>query len=645
MGKPFNSELYQLEETYRATLSMDISSLNAAVSNFSRYPLVAIGSGGSLSAAYFACHLHQQASGFMAKPATPLEVLSLLDDHDSRLSLVSSSVLCLTAGGSNSDINHVWRSLIEVEPRYLTAVCARTRSPLAKVGAKYDSARVFDFDLPSKKDGFLATNSLLAFLVLIGRSYGQLMNTTQVLPSSLWDLIPGYDCLDAALDSLRATCLALFERNNLIVLYGAGTESAACDVESKFTEAALGSVQISDFRNFAHGRHHWLAKRGKQTAIIAFADDRDIEIARKTVQLIPSSVPSAIFHFPGNPVSSAVSALLIGFFLTGIAGEIKGIDPGRPGVPQFGRRLYHLTIGPRGKTAPEEKPGIRRKSFVCPMPSSELMKAHNIFCQSLTETNFSGLVLDYDGTLCSPENRFGDLDTQITKELVQLLDLCIPVGIATGRGKSVRQSLQHALPILLRERVIVGYYNGAECATLSDNRTPDGTNIVCEELEPIARAFLSSPTIALLATITVRKRQISVEPARSRHFDILWGIVGEHIARFQGIKMVHSAHSIDVLAPGVSKRNVVDVIKASFVKSQKSSVLCIGDQGRWPGNDSELLLEANSLSVDTVSSDLNTCWNIAPAGYRGQQATLYYLKRLVPKDGLFRFKLVRSRKA
>ncbi len=631
------TELHQLEATYRATLSMDISALNADVSNSSRYPLIAIGSGGSLSAAHFACYLHQLASGLLAKPVTPLEVLSF-----SRRSLFNSAVICLTAGGSNADINRAWRFLIEAEPHYLTAVCARTRSPLAQVGEKFDYARVFDFDLPSKKDGFLATNSLLAFLVLIGRTYGQLIDATQSIPPTLWNLMPEYDGIDAALDDLRSTCRAIFERDYLIVLYGPGMEAAACDVESKFTEAALGSVQISDFRNFAHGRHHWLAKRGKQTAVIAFANNFDLEIARKTVRLIPSSVPSRVFHFPGDAVSSGIGAVLTGFFLTEIAGEIRGLDPGRPGVPQFGRRLYHLGIGRRGKAAPDDKAPVRRKLAVCPIPSSKLVRAHNAFLRSLSAATYSGLVLDYDGTLCGSENRFGDLDSQVARELVRLLHASIPIGIATGRGRSVRRSLQSALPKSLWKRIIVGYYNGAECAPLSSASAPDGTSSAGKELEAVAQSLVSDPTIASLATVTIRKMQISVEPASSWDFDVLWGIVGAHIPCIQGIKMLHSAHSIDVLAPGVTKRSVVKGIKALCVKLAPPCVLCIGDQGRWPGNDSDLLSKGHSLSVDTVSSDLNSCWNLAPAGYRGRQAALYYLKRLMPLRGQFRFQTTRG---
>lgn len=634
------SELRQLDATYRLALSMDLSTLSVDISHSLRYPLFAIGSGGSLSAAHFACHLHQLASGLIARPATPLEVVSMLDSPGSRRCLINSAIICLTAGGANADINRAWQFLSETEPRQLTAVCARKNSPLAKLAQKYAYTRVFNFDLPSKKDGFLATNSLLAFLVLIGRIYGPLIDTEPNLPPRVWDLLPKYSDMDTALDDLRTNCRSVFERDYLIVLYGNGMEAAAYDIESKFTEAALGAVQLSDFRNFAHGRHHWLAKRGNQSAIIALTNDRDHEIAHKTLHLIPSSVPSAIFHFPGSTVSGAIGAVLTGFFLTAIAGEIRGLDPGRPGVPQFGRRLYHLSLGPRRKTLPADKAPVRRKLDVCLLPSQQLVEAYNDFCRLLSTASYSGLVLDYDGTLCGPENRFGALDAQMAQELVRLLRAAVPLGIATGRGKSVRKSLQEALPKTLWKRVIVGYYNGAECAFLSDDDAPDRTSSPCEELDGIAKVLGSNRTVASLATITVRKNHISVEPAATSQLDLLWGIVGALLSRDHGSKMVQSGHSIDILAPGVTKRNVIKAITSLCKANQPADVLCIGDQGRWPGNDSDILSERFALSVDAVSPDLTTCWNLAPAGCRGQQAALYYLKCLVAAKGTFRFRLV-----
>lgn len=640
------SELRQLEVTYSAAHSMDTSSLDVALSESLRYPLVAVGSGGSLSAAHFVCRLHQQVAGKPVKASTPLEILSLLSDGGSRHSLVNSAALCLSAGGSNADINRAFRALIEAEPRHLLALCARRGSPLAEIANKYDYVSLIDFGLPSKKDGFLATNSLLSFIVILARSYSQLWDDVPALPSTLWKLLGKYENLDSALSDLRYKLRPLLEREHLVVLHGAGTEAAAYDIESKFTEAALGSVQLSDYRNFAHGRHHWLAKRNEMSAVIVLAEDVDITLAKRTANLLPSSVPSVVLQFPGTSISSSIAAVVTGFLITVVAGEIRGIDPGRPSVPQFGRRLYHLGMGNIGINGKREKAPIRRKAEACTSSSSEILKAYTVFTRSLGRTTFSGLVLDYDGTLCGAENRFGPLNQQITKELVHLLRSGILVGIATGRGKSVRKSLQEVLPQAVWQQVIIGYYNGAECNLVGDNSAPDVTDKACLELEAVVDMLSSDNCLRSLATITIRKKQISLEPDKIKHLDALWELAGGHISRLcgTGIKVVMSAHSIDVLATGVSKRNVVDAVRASCSEGKPASVLCIGDQGKWPGNDSELLSEAHALSVDTVSSDLNTCWNIAPAGYRGPQATMFYLKCLVPQEGQFRFQLARGRR-
>ncbi len=74
-------------------------------------------------------------------------------------------------------------------------------------------------------------------------------------------------------------------------------------------------------------------------------------------------------------------------------------------------------------------------------------------------------------------------------------------------------------------------------------------------------------------------------------------------------------------------------------------MLCIGDRGCWPGNDFALLNQEFALSSDEVSGSPDTCWNIAPAGHRGVQATLGYLSALFGKDGRFRLRLPRVNSA
>jgi hydroxymethylpyrimidine pyrophosphatase-like HAD family hydrolase len=338
--------------------------------------------------------------------------------------------------------------------------------------------------------------------------------------------------------------------------------------------------------------------------------------------------------------------MVIGFLITSIAGDIRGIDPGRPGVPLFGRKLYHLGIGPIDHNKYRVSVPLQRKAIVCSQSTHDLSLNYNNFIRSLSHTTFCGLVLDYDGTLCATKNRSVPLDHQIAGELIRLLRLSIPIGIATGRGSSVRQSLQNALPKSLWSRLIIGYYNGAECATLNNNLSPDNSSDTCPELDGISQSLNADKNVRSIALITIRRKQISLEPTHICNLDILWEYTGSLIARLggNGINMVMSAHSIDILAPGVSKRNVVNAIKDLSLIAHRKPVLCIGDQGIWPGNDSDLLSENHSLSVDLVSSDPKTCWNLAPAGYRGPQATIFYLKKLVTRKGQFSFQLNKQRR-
>ena len=638
MGRPFLSELQQLDTTYAAMLAADVSALASAVAESTPFPLVAVGSGGSLSAAHFVSYLHEKHAGQLARVATPLEVISLLADSGARWCIRNSAAICLSAGGSNMDINRAFRAMILAEPRRLTGVCARKNSRLSKAAAKYQWVDMFGYDLPSKKDGFLATNSLLAFVLLLARAYGMAEGIPVSLPSSLWHLIGLGGNLETALEKLRHRLRPVLARDNLLILHGVSTRAAAWDLESKFTEAALGSVSVADYRNFAHGRHHWLAKRGETSAVMALTGDIDADLASRTAALLPSSVPSVFIRTSGGPIQCAIGSILKTLLITAIAGETRGIDPGRPKVPEFGRRLYHLGVG--SITRPKSTPApVLRKAATCRRPLSEISRAYAAFTRAFRIASFSVLAVDYDGTLSGPRNRFGPLGETIARELARILRKNTFVGIATGRGKSVKEALRDSLPRATWNRVIVGYYNGAECAPLSVNTAPHRVEAPCPELEPLATALRDDACLQGLAILAIREQQVTLELARTQDLELARELVGRHIAQVgdPGIRMVVSSHSVDILAPGVSKRKLIDLICTEYIDGRTGTTLCIGDQGRWPGNDFDLLSLPHGLSVDTVSSDLHTCWNIAPAGYRGTQAALYYLQCIESTGQTFTF--------
>ena len=196
MGKPYASELDQLQEVYAWAFHLDVGRLADAVASLARAPLMVVGSGGSLTAAQVAVYLHQRFAQRLARAATPLEVTSAAP-------LQEAGVLVVTAGGRNPDVIGAVRFLAEREPRELSIVCAAIGTPLARVAKEYWYARFIDFRPPSGKDGFVATNTLIATTVLLARAYGLAYGNKADLPPAIEQLFGG----DAAFNTfLKTVC-------------------------------------------------------------------------------------------------------------------------------------------------------------------------------------------------------------------------------------------------------------------------------------------------------------------------------------------------------------------------------------------------------------------------------------------------------
>lgn len=624
MGRPYATELNRLKETYSWALDVPIDSLVAAVSSSASLPLVAVGSGGSFSAAHLACALHQHYTGRVSRPFTPFEFVS------SSINLRSLGVMIISSGGSNTDIISSFEKALSREPRHCIVLCLRGGSSLSRLAQSYRFIDLFDLNPPSVKDGFLATNSLLAFSVLLVRAYDRAFSLGESLPREFDSLLAYNNSSHQYLQDLSVNCRSLWSRETLIVLYGPNVSTAAIDLESKFSEAALGNIQLVDFRNFAHGRHHWLAKRESRTGLVAIFSNKEREIAEKTLRLVPSGVPIVrICPLQDGPAAN-VAAIVAVFHLVGAAGNQCGIDPGRPGVPTFGRKIYSLRVlrtWMDGHASPDMN-AIARK-LGCDVQSLQnrpdvvfWQKAYHRFVRELEEASFGAVLFDYDGTLCDEGDRFSGMREDIVRHLTRLLEAGVALGIATGRGKSVREDLRRALPKRLWRRVYLGYYNGADVANLCDDEHPDSSPETSGSLRAAAEAILKHPVIAGLATCESRRAQVSVQPNSAASAELAWRVL-QQLAQVHNLKAVRSSHSIDLIRQDVSKRALLNYLQGLVPEGTR--VLSIGDKGQWPGNDSDLLSAPYSLSVDEVSADPNTCWNLAPAGYRGAQAAIAYL--------------------
>ena len=648
MGRPYVTEIGELDDTYSWSLSASVDRLADSLLESAEHRMLAIGSGGSLTSAHFACLLHTLFTGRASQVFTPYELIG------STQALQDSSVLVCSAGGSNPDVIACAENAADRSPQQLFVITTRVDSPLERHLQARSWPSCYAYATPTRKDGFLATNSLLATLVLLARAYETAFKVTSCLPANLDDLLhPGISRAEF-LKERNAAFSPLCQRDTFIVLHGANTKPAAADFESRFTEAALGCVQLADFRNFAHGRHHWLAVHGDTSSVLAFSSPGDREVADRTLSLIPKHVPRLHIGV-GEGLDGTIAAICQSLFLAHVAGPLKNIDPGRPHVPMFGRKLYHLKAMPqstasgmnlssRAVTAIERKSGLSVVTLERRQELAHWAVSYAEFIQKLHDAKIEAIIFDYDGTLCGPQHRLEGPTDDVIDKLTALLKAGVTIAIATGRGKSVRETLQKRIrPAQLRKRVIVGYHNGVEISTLGDSQCPPDKSPLHESLENLAERLRASPLILQHADIQAKGRQITLELHRGASRSCIY----EQVTRISrevsqpGVSVVTSLHSIDILAPGVSKQSLLRHLESIGITSVGSSVLCIGDRGRWPGNDADLLTHSLSLSVDQVSNDPMSCWNLSDRTQRFDSACLEYLDMITLGRNVARFNIKR----
>lgn len=589
MKPPYRVEIDALDHTYRAAVGADIQVLRSAVSEMGRGPALLIGSGGSMALAELAAHLHE---GVCRQPARACTSLQALDTPQ----IGRRGAVLFSSSAKHPDAQRV---LLDFRRRrFAPAVLVTHRD-----GDGVQELAGFDtlvVTLPqlAQPDGFLATGSILQTATLLLRAY---------LP-------------DAQLSTaLRSASEEPSLRDEVLVLAPPSLACVAADLEVRLVESGLAPVQVSDYRNFAHGRHTGFDRRSERVTVIALSDLSSDPLATGTVGALPTSCDVRRWHVDGPWERAVVELLHRSIRLVGAMGERAGLDVARPKVPAFGRRLYRLPLSRRVPDHPVA--GVERKLLAASCGEDDEMRRRYVdagaeWSEELGRRRFAGLVLDYDGTVCWTQRRFGLPERGVQDRLRWLLDGGAVLGFASGRGRSLHADLRQWVPRAQWDRVVVGLYNGGVVLTLADD-LPD-LREPSDWSRRVAATLAASPYGERLSVVE-RGAQVSVEATGVVHDDQLGALLADrlHSAGVEG-SIAASGHSVDIVPPTSTKLTVA----ADVERRTGGGALAIGDQGQLGGNDHALLARgAATLSVDRCSPDLVSCW-FAGSGDRVGPAAL-----------------------
>lgn len=631
MGKPYQQELDLLPATFQWAERQDVSQLSHFLTRWKGEHVTIIGSGGSFSAAAIGSLFRELSHHCVTTPVTPHEFTGISQR------LMPRSLL-LSAEGKNKDILLAARTA-EAADLSVAALTLTTSNPLITLAERTKAVRVFAFQMDWLKDGYLATNSLLATVLLLYRALFS-EHEFQALAALM-----SAERLDARRLELQGLDdLGEFRRRGMLLLFSAQAKPFAIDLESKLSEAALVAVQMCDLRQFAHGRHLQLIDPDNAPLVLIACSEAERTLGVATMQLVPSGCRPRLIEIEGsNEQNIAVCGLIDAMYVTEALARKSGRDPGDPQVADFGRALHNLdpalALSEQGETISLLTTAARRKSGTPPHkpPPVHVLAAARIFATRLGRAQFKGLVCDFDGTLCRTENRFDGIDARLSNDLSALLRQGLKVAIATGRGDSLYKKLRETFDPELHPLILVGYYSGAYIATLD---------------QPFAQPIANDAFGTLWDWLKQSSHDLPDknwrELARGGHLGLrlanvqkckrMLASVQVWIAQTgrKGWRAFCSGHSVDVLDNVTSKENVVEQFAATHGLDAETELLRIGDCGQEGGNDFELLSKGISLSCDGVSAALDSCWNYGALGNNQSEVTRSYLGALTLVEGAFR---------
>lgn len=631
MGRPFEFELEKCEKTIQFANSVALEELPDTLSNHIGAPIILIGAGGSLTCAEFGRRLFEQ-KGCFCRTATPLEFISSTADYR------GSSVLILSANGNNQDIMGALEIAIERETKNITAICTAKGSKMARIASRNPRVRAFEFPLTSGKDGYLASNSLLATCAILARSMtGETLNP-EIVSDCVQTGRMGFDELVAQRKFKHCT-----------ILFEGWTSPAALDLESKLSEAGLLSSMLCDFRQFAHGRHNWMDKQSDQSAVVAFSTPVGHTLARATLSELPEEIPKWHHLASRNDACGGLESVLAVFGFVANVGKRAGIDPGRPNVPSYGSKLYR--IGPRGfrkkaksatKGSANLEAATERKLAALGLADATgpVVEEHAVaYVRKLRSQPYGALVVDFDGTTSPLNDRNGRIPAELAAKMTELLEAGVSVYFATGRGDSIHDSLKTAFPKPTWKRIRIGYYNGSFCLSLANYSKFEASLSSDKALFEFEDILRSHPTLTKQCSISNKQSQITLKVLEDSSTESVTNILRDLVQRQRqlAIKFVISSHSIDILPESSTKLTCVKEAQKALKDTRE--VLTVGDCGAFPGNDFELLQHGHSLSVHKVSTDLESCWNVLPPGISHTEGTFFYLKNVEIRRGTFRLRL------
>jgi len=554
-----------------------------------------VGSGASLAVGHFLARLLESWLGVPSAVKTPFDFLESWPG--------GGAVILISASGKNADVLNALRSVRRLGADVLVVLCGDRNSPLA-IGAQavQKHALVVPEEHTTRfREGFFGVQSLISCLA---------SSVSLVPPLREYVLAKGPDWFStlsavAKEDVSGERIAAIADAPHIVGLASGWAMPPLLDFESKCVEGGLGWVEVSEAKNFTHGRFVNSFRYQQDTAFVLFRTPDQHRLGTFIREGWRDRFPLLEIESGESGPLASVELFVKMFYLFNELARLRNINISRPDVPDIARRMFKGEQLYEFPDTPSIPARIAELKFNSSAAGDRPKEVDEVTLKQAYEDAFRwhyrALICDYDGTLA--EANSDAVDSRVGVHVTRLLDNNIPLAVVTGRGASCLRELRLVLPRAAWHKVYCYLYNGAICQTLDQEvwiRRVEFDR--CDEVRAVLQADGTIVSLTSSIELATSRTQVTLHirnRSEAAHLlDRVQAVLGASVG--SAVTVRSSGRSVDVFPSTVSKRKAVEDFLWRALGDSRAPALIVGDQAAVGGNDHDLLQLPNAFSVGTL---------------------------------------------
>lgn len=306
----------------------------SSIKEFASHNALIVGSGGSFTASVFGETVYLQALGRLAKAITPFEFegLKRLDK--------STSVWFMSHGGGNTDILGAALKAKKLNHSRCVVLTGNRNSELALMAKQNRWKTIF---IQSQERNFVSIIGLLsqvsALCGLLAKD-DDLRNLEEFFSEA--SLRAHFNSSMRAGRSIAhgiAESQDTIDKIHLVSFARGWGWPALVDLESKIVEGGICTVEISELKNYTHGRYMNLFGRSDRRVVLV-KTPKDAELVDFLYSRFKRYLPTFRLETDEKGITGSIDLLIKVLFLTWFLGQIAKKNILTPGFPPQARGLY-----------------------------------------------------------------------------------------------------------------------------------------------------------------------------------------------------------------------------------------------------------------------------------------------------------------